>query len=83
MMRTIETTGVVAADHTITLKLPDDVPEGNCQIVVVIQDEMEPARKPGPTTFWKPALGVEPGPCVSLSGMTCDGSSTRPQTSVM
>ena len=34
MMRTIETTGVVNADHTITLKLPDDFPEGECQVVV-------------------------------------------------
>lgn len=35
MFRTIETTGVVNADHTITLKLPDDFPEGECQVVVV------------------------------------------------
>jgi hypothetical protein len=35
MLRTIETTGVVNADHTITLKLPDDFPEGECQVVVV------------------------------------------------
>lgn len=62
MMRTIETMGVVAADHTITLKLPDDVPEGNCQIVVVIQDEMEPARKPGPLTANWETFDIGPWP---------------------
>jgi len=34
MMRTIETTGVVTPEHTITLKLPDDFPEGECHVVV-------------------------------------------------
>ena len=43
MMRTIETTGVVAADHTITLKLPD-FPEGECQVVVVAS-EVKPTQK--------------------------------------
>lgn len=36
MMRTIETTAVVGADHTITLKLPDDVPEGTVKVVVTL-----------------------------------------------
>jgi hypothetical protein len=34
MMRTIEATGVVNADHTITLKLPEDFPEGDCHVLV-------------------------------------------------
>jgi hypothetical protein len=37
MMQTIETTGVVNADHTITLKLPDDFPEGEYRVVVVCE----------------------------------------------
>ena len=45
MMRTIETTGVVTAEHTITLKLPDDFPEGECQVVVVASEAKPPARK--------------------------------------
>ena len=35
MTRTIETTGVVQPDHTITLKLPDDFPPGECHVVVM------------------------------------------------
>ena len=34
MMRTIETTGIVTPEHTITLTLPDDFPAGECQVVV-------------------------------------------------
>ncbi len=45
MMRTIETTGMVNADHTITLTLPDDFPEGECQVVVVASEAKPPARK--------------------------------------
>ena len=37
MMRTIETTGVVNADHTITLQLPAEFPEGECLVVVTSQ----------------------------------------------
>ena len=44
MMRTIETTGVVTPEHTITLKLPDDFPEGECQVVVVASEAKPPKR---------------------------------------
>ena len=54
MMRTIVTTGVVNADHTITLKLPDDVPEGACQVAVTFDEAKESVRKPGPDpTTWE------------------------------
>jgi hypothetical protein len=43
-MRTLETTAIVAADRTITLKLPDDVPEGKVDLVVVMSSE--PSRSP-------------------------------------
>jgi hypothetical protein len=35
MMKTIEVDGIVGADHTVTLKLPDEFPLGACRIVVV------------------------------------------------
>ena len=44
MMRTIETTGVVTPDHTITLQLPDDVPAGSCKVVVSFAEEVAPER---------------------------------------
>ena len=62
MMRTIETTGVVTADHTITLKLPDDVPAGDCQIVVVFQDELETHPKSGPITANWETFDIGPWP---------------------
>jgi len=49
-MRTIETTAVVGADHTITLKLPDDFPVGECQVVVVT--EALAASAPGKWADW-------------------------------
>jgi len=41
MLHIIETTGVVGADHTITLKLPDDVPQGPCEVVVTVKDHRD------------------------------------------
>ena len=35
-MRTIETTAVVSADHTMTLAVPADLPPGPCRVVVVV-----------------------------------------------
>lgn len=37
-MRTIETTAVVTPDHTITVQLPEDIPPGECRVVVVVED---------------------------------------------
>jgi hypothetical protein len=50
-MRTIETTAVVAPDHTITVKLPEDIPPGACRVVVVVGDET-PAVKPSLFRDW-------------------------------
>lgn len=41
-MRTIETTAVVTADHTITLTLPADIPPGECRVVLVIENGKPP-----------------------------------------
>jgi hypothetical protein len=42
-MRTIETTAIVTADHTITVKLPDDIPPGECQVILVFnRNESKP-----------------------------------------
>lgn len=45
MFRTIETTGLVNADHTLTLKLPDDVPAGSVKVFVVT--EVSPSARMG------------------------------------
>jgi hypothetical protein len=37
-MRTIETTAVVTAEHTVTIQLPTDIPPGERRIVVVIEN---------------------------------------------
>jgi hypothetical protein len=47
-MRTIETTAVVAADHTLTVALPADVPPGPCRVVVEVPD---PAARAGERRF--------------------------------
>ncbi|HVL14657.1 MAG TPA: hypothetical protein VM529_18940 [Gemmata sp.] len=41
-MRTIETRAVVTADHTITLTLPEDIPPGECRVVLVIENGKPP-----------------------------------------
>ena len=48
MMRTIEATGVVTADHTLSVKLPDDVPAGTHAVVVMLTCEPPKKWAPGP-----------------------------------
>ena len=61
MLRTIETTGVVTPEHTITLTLPDDFPEGKCKVVVHTGDET-PSRKSGPITANWEIFDIGPWP---------------------
>ena len=53
-MRTIETTVVVGADHTITLKLPDDVPAGAHDLILVLacEPEVKPKRWDPPPPYY-------------------------------
>lgn len=44
MLHTIETTGRVAADHTLTVKLPDDVPVGPCEVVLTVKGRTGKAK---------------------------------------
>ena len=46
MMRTIETTGIVTAEHTIMLTLPDDVPAGTLKLIVVLPSEQPDVKPP-------------------------------------
>jgi hypothetical protein len=55
MTRTLETTAIVTADHTITLKPPDEVPEGRCQVVVTLKN----CQSEGKASL---ALNLIPGP---------------------
>ncbi len=50
-MRTIETTVVVTPEHTITMKVPDDIPPGEFPVVVVIGNGKPPVP---PWAGWKP-----------------------------
>lgn len=36
-MQTIETTGVIAADHTLTVRLPEELPPGPCRVTVSVE----------------------------------------------
>jgi hypothetical protein len=55
-MRTIETTAVVSADHTMTLTVPADIPAGACKVVVVV--EAPPDTPPAPSWAKWPAHQV-------------------------
>ncbi len=44
-MLALTVTGVVNADHTLTLPVPANLLPGPRQVVVVIQDESAPAQK--------------------------------------
>lgn len=56
MLRTIETTGVVTPEHTLTLTLP----AGSCKVVVSFAEEVVSERRPL-TTNWT-MLQVEEWP---------------------
>lgn len=43
-MRTIETTAIVTADGRVTLQLPADIPAGEHQIVLVIDERSVPEK---------------------------------------
>lgn len=59
-MRTIETTAVVAADHTITVKLPDDIPPGRVDVVVVVANGTPGSEKPFPFNLHMIDIGPWP-----------------------
>ncbi len=37
-MRTLNTTGIVSPEHTLTVAVPADILPGPCNVVVVLQD---------------------------------------------
>jgi hypothetical protein len=63
-MRTIETTAVVTADHTITLQVPADVPVGQCKVVIVVDAIPQPSSPPPvrPLPFGLTPIDVGPWP---------------------
>jgi len=50
-MRTLEAIGVVQSDHTMTIRMPDDVPAGSHQIVLVFNDAAAMPNLFGPRTL--------------------------------
>lgn len=59
-MRTIETTAVVTAEHTLTIPVPADVPPGEHRVVILIQSAAPP--RPGSMTANWPVFDLGPWP---------------------
>ena len=49
-MRTIETTAVVTANHTMTIQVPADVLPGTHRVVIVVETNDPPSQ--GPLRKW-------------------------------
>jgi hypothetical protein len=62
-MRSVALTGVVAADRTVTVRVPDDVPAGPCQVVVTVGGPPEvPPADPGEKPFPENLIVFDVGP---------------------
>jgi hypothetical protein len=46
MTRTLETTAIVGADRTITVKLPEGATEGRCRLLITYDDGEPQSREP-------------------------------------
>ena len=59
-MRAVTSTATVRPDHTLTVQVPADIPPGEHQVVVVLQEV--PARKQGGFSLadWPPPYNVGP-----------------------
>jgi hypothetical protein len=57
-MRTIETTAVVTANHTVTIQVPADIRPGTHRVVVVIETNDHSAPRPLQTWADWPAHDV-------------------------
>ena len=44
-MRTLTTTAVISADHTLTVEVPADIPPGARQVVIVLEDAAVTSNK--------------------------------------
>jgi len=51
-MQTIETTGIVTPEHTVTLRLPDELAPGPHTFTLIVHSS--PAVQPGPFADWPP-----------------------------
>jgi hypothetical protein len=51
-MRAVTATGVVHADHTLTVQVPADVPAGVHQVVIVLQEAPSAVSKPRGLASW-------------------------------
>lgn len=58
-MRVIETNAVVAADHTVTIPLPPDIPMGVCKLVVVVESVTSPLTTGKRFTDGLPVFNVQ------------------------
>ena len=57
-MKTIETTVTVTADGKITVKLPPDIPSGEHQVVIVINEQLVAYDKRLPLKFSAYPVGL-------------------------
>ena len=59
-MRTIEITATVTADGKVTVQLPPDIPAGEHQIVLVIEEKPVEKKKRPPLNFPVDSYGSWP-----------------------
>jgi hypothetical protein len=62
-MRTVTTTGVVRADHTLTVAVPPDIPPGPRTVVVVLDDAVAPRSTPAAMELTPHPVGPTDAAC--------------------
>jgi hypothetical protein len=54
IMRAVTATAVVHPDHTLTVQIPEDIPPGTHQVVIVLQDSLSPRQQKIFLASWEP-----------------------------
>ena len=62
-MRTVNTTAIVHADHTITVPVPEDIPPGPQAIVLVLQGLPSLPKAPAPLKLAPHPVGPADSSC--------------------
>jgi hypothetical protein len=62
-MRTVTATGVVRADHTLTIAVPHDIPPGPRTVVVVLDDGATPLHAPAALELTPHPVGPTDAAC--------------------
>ncbi|HJT78748.1 MAG TPA: hypothetical protein VJ739_16205 [Gemmataceae bacterium] len=62
-MRTITATAVIPPDHTLTVRLPEDIPPGTRTVLVVLEDGGGPPPAPAPLALSPHPVGPADPSC--------------------